>query len=231
MDVIIRLLLAHIVGDFFLQSKSCCEAKRERTVKGFFMSGFHSLVIAILSYLVVADWSCWWIPVVLLLSHWLIDIIKSWHEDESASSFLLDQLAHIILIGVISFCYMGCPKLEYDAFSTVNLLYLLSYLLVLKPSSIIIKLFTQQWAPKETSKISLPNAGKWIGYLERVLILTFIFVGHVEGIGFLLAAKSIFRFGDLNKSKDVRTTEYVLLGTFMSFAISIIIGFGVKWLI
>lgn len=231
MDVIIRLLLAHIVGDFFLQPKSCCEAKRERSVKGFFMIGLHALVIAILSYVVVADWSCWWIPIVVLLSHWLIDIIKSWHEDESASTFLIDQLVHITLIGVIGYCYMGCPKVEFGALSTVKLLYLLSFLLVLKPSSIIIKLFTQQWAPKETSKISLPNAGKWIGYLERVLILTFIFAGHIEGIGFLLAAKSIFRFGDLNKSKDVRTTEYVLLGTFMSFAISIIIGFGVKWLI
>ena len=231
MDVIIRLLLAHVVGDFFLQPKSCCETKREHTVKGFFMSGLHALVIAILSYVAVADWSCWWIPIVILLSHWLIDIFKSWHEDESAGSFLIDQLAHIILIGVIGYSYMGCPKVEFGAFSTENLLYLLSFLLVLKPSSIIIKLFTQQWTPKETSKISLPNAGKWIGYLERVLILTFIFTGHVEGIGFLLAAKSIFRFGDLNKSKDVRTTEYVLLGTFMSFAISILIGFGVKWLV
>lgn len=43
----------------------------------------------------------------------------------------------------------------------------------------------------------------------------------------LLAAKSIFCFGDLSKSKEVRTTEYVLLGTFSSFMISILIGFGV----
>ena len=76
----------------------------------------------------------------------------------------------------------------------------------------------------------LPNAGKWIGYLERILILTFIFTGNIEGVGFLLAAKSVFRFGELNRAKDIKTTEYVLIGTFASFTISIMLGFGVDWL-
>lgn len=77
----------------------------------------------------------------------------------------------------------------------------------------------------------MPNAGKWIGYLERILILTFIFTGNIEGIGFLLAAKSVFRFGELNKAKDIKTTEYVLIGTFASFTIAIMTGFAVKRLL
>lgn len=77
----------------------------------------------------------------------------------------------------------------------------------------------------------MPNAGKWIGYLERILILTFIFTHNIEGIGFLLAAKSVFRFGELNKAKDIKITEYVLIGTFASFTIAILIGFGINWLL
>ena len=77
----------------------------------------------------------------------------------------------------------------------------------------------------------MPNAGKWIGYLERILILTFVLPGNIDCVGFLLAAKSVFRFGELNRSKDVKTTEYVLIGTFTSFAIAILLGFGVDWLI
>ena len=46
----------------------------------------------------------------------------------------------------------------------------------------------------------------------------------MEGIGFLLAAKSIFRFGDLNKAQELRNTEYILIGTLTSFAIAISIG-------
>lgn len=76
----------------------------------------------------------------------------------------------------------------------------------------------------------LPNAGKWIGYLERILILTFIFTDSIEGVGFLLAAKSVFRFGELNRAKDIKTTEYVLIGTFTSFTIAILLGFGMQWL-
>lgn len=77
----------------------------------------------------------------------------------------------------------------------------------------------------------LPNAGKWIGYIERILVLTFIYTHNVSGIGFLLAAKSIFRFGDLSKAKDINITKYVLIGTLSSFAISTIIGFTSQWLI
>ena len=50
----------------------------------------------------------------------------------------------------------------------------------------------------------------------------------MEGVGFLLAAKSVFRFGDLNKAIDIKTTQYVVLGTMTSFKIAIIIGLLVK---
>jgi uncharacterized membrane protein (DUF373 family) len=37
-----------------------------------------------------------------------------------------------------------------------------------------------------------------------------------------LAAKSIFRFGDLKESKDVKLTEYILIGTLLSFGLGIL---------
>ncbi|HLV52538.1 MAG TPA: hypothetical protein VKY29_00860, partial [Cryomorphaceae bacterium] len=43
-------------------------------------------------------------------------------------------------------------------------------------------------------------------------------------IGFLMAAKSIFRFGDLTRAKDRRLTEYILIGTFLSFGIALAVG-------
>ena len=107
-----------------------------------------------------------------------------------------------------------------------------TYIAVLSPTSVLIKSFIEyeKWLPTDASLKGLPNAGKWIGYLERILILTFIFTGNIEGVGFLLAAKSVFRFGELNRAKDIKTTEYVLIGTFTSFTIAIMLGFGVNWL-
>jgi hypothetical protein len=53
-------------------------------------------------------------------------------------------------------------------------------------------------------------------------------MGHFDAIGFLLAAKSIFRFGDLKEAKDRKLTEYVLIGTLLSFGIALLIGLLVK---
>ncbi|MEG2242712.1 MAG: DUF3307 domain-containing protein, partial [Muribaculaceae bacterium] len=89
---------------------------------------------------------------------------------------------------------------------------------------IFLNLFIKRWTPSKLADESLPNAGKWIGYMERILILTFILTNNMAGIGFLLAAKSIFRFGKLSKATEIKTTEYVLIGTFTSFTIAIIVG-------
>jgi len=60
--------------------------------------------------------------------------------------------------------------------------------------------------------------------LERLLIFTFVVTGHWEAIGFLIAAKSVFRFGDLKESKERKLTEYILIGTLLSFGIAMITG-------
>lgn len=78
---------------------------------------------------------------------------------------------------------------------------------------------------------SLQKAGTYIGMLERLLIWLFILVGRWEGVGFLLAAKSVFRFGDLKESNDRKLTEYILIGTLLSFTWAILIGLGTLYLI
>ncbi|MDK2969458.1 MAG: hypothetical protein PWQ65_561, partial [Bacteroidota bacterium] len=40
----------------------------------------------------------------------------------------------------------------------------------------------------------------------------------------LVAAKSVFRFGDLKDSGNRKLTEYILIGTLLSFGIAIVTG-------
>jgi hypothetical protein len=89
------------------------------------------------------------------------------------------------------------------------------------------------WSKKlgEGKDDSLKNAGKYIGILERLFVFLFVIIGTWEPIGYLLAAKSIFRFGDLRESKDRKLTEYILIGTLLSFGISILVALLVKHLI
>jgi len=70
----------------------------------------------------------------------------------------------------------------------------------------------------------LKKAGFWIGCLERILILIFICLARYEAIGFLIAAKSIFRFGEIRTSRHRKEAEYILMGTMLSFSIAIILG-------
>jgi hypothetical protein len=64
----------------------------------------------------------------------------------------------------------------------------------------------------------LPNAGKLIGITERFLSLALILLGQYEAVGLIIAAKSILRFNTTYKS------EYVLVGTLLSFAIAAFTG-------
>lgn len=46
-----------------------------------------------------------------------------------------------------------------------------------------------------------------------MLILT----GKAEGVGFLIAAKSILRLRDISTDEDRHVAEYIIIGTFLSF--------------
>ena len=112
-----------------------------------------------------------------------------------------------------------------------NLLLLLGYVLVLKPSSVVIGSILSPWLASVNTQGTLKSAGTLIGYLERLLILTFVLLKQWEAIGFLLTAKSILRFNDIKGIEQRALSEYVLLGTLLSFTTSIAIGLLVSKLL
>jgi hypothetical protein len=73
---------------------------------------------------------------------------------------------------------------------------------------------------------SLPRGGRLIGKLERLLILMLVLAGEPDGIGFLIAAKSILRFNELAGEADRHVSEYVIIGTLASFAWAIAAGYA-----
>jgi hypothetical protein len=108
-----------------------------------------------------------------------------------------------------------------------NLLVLLGYVLVLRPASALIGAVLTPWLHRVKDENSLENAGAMIGYLERILILSFVLLDQWGAIGFLLTAKSILRFNDLKGDGQRSMSEYVLLGTLLSFTVSIALGLTV----
>ena len=71
--------------------------------------------------------------------------------------------------------------------------------------------------------------GQYIGWLERTLALTFVLLGHYNGIGFVLAAKSILRYGEIKSEGDRKLAEYVIVGTLLSFSLAVMLGAALRW--
>lgn len=222
MMLLAKLLLAHLLGDFLLQPDSWVADKEKRKHLSPYLY-LHAALHGILAFLLVAEWS--FAPFALLLAviHGCIDYTKLRYQtpDTKRLWFIADQLLHLASLAAISlyikgFLYFNPPS---DAFWLV----FTGLVFLGKPASIIIKTLISVWVPSQTPDTeSLQNAGNYIGMLERIFIYGFILTGHFDAVGFLLGAKSIFRFGDLTGSKDRKLTEYVLIGTLLSFGLAML---------
>ncbi len=225
MILLIKLLLAHFIGDFLLQPKSWVTEKENKKLKSpqFYM---HILLHGLLYLLVLWNWNYWLLALLLMLTHGIIDIIKLYaqKEDNKPKWFLIDQGLHIISIVALWYIWSGTSFNFHEWAQNVEFWsYITAILFLTVVSSIIIQILMSNWskALNDRNDASLSNAGKYIGILERLFVFTFIMTGNWAAIGFLLAAKSVFRFGDLRESKDRKLTEYILIGTLLSFGIAV----------
>ncbi len=231
MIIIIKLLLAHLLGDFLLQPTSWVLDKENKKHKSKYLY-IHILLHGILAWLFVGEISFGWFALALAISHGCIDFLKLQFQIKKTKRnwFVIDQMLHLITILIIASLYKNL-SFEFSVFDNQFWILITGILFVTKPTSIIIKNIISIWTPESKNKKdnSLENAGNYIGIFERLFIFCFILTGHFEAIGFLLAAKSIFRFGDLKEAKDRKLTEYVLIGTLLSFGIALLTGLLVQF--
>lgn len=225
--ILLRLFLAHLLGDFLLQPTQWVKAKNSKKEKAPEMY-YHVLVITALTYLFLWDWNMWYLPLIITASHLLIDIWKS-HRTQAFVYFLTDQFLHVLVIVVIWVTFYFDASTIFTWIPThLNCVHFwvmtIAYYLVTGPLGIAIGNATSKWQKEAgMDTAGLDKAGIWIGRCERVLVLTFIITNQYTALGFLMAAKSILRFGD-SEDRAQKKTEYILVGTLMSFASAAIIG-------
>lgn len=231
-EILLKLLIAHLIGDFVFQTSGWIKKKRENKLKTFHFY-IHCILHGLLAYILVYNLNLFWIPLVILITHFAIDVVKIYFFGRNKYWFYIDQILHITVILIL---WIFGTNQQYAVFRFAGdllsdekfWLIIFTYLLVSKPASVVISEFIGRWNDETIFKNTLRDAGKWIGYLERFLIVTFILIGQIQAIGFMLAAKSIFRFGDLKEYRDIKFTEYILIGTLSSFSIAIIAGIIAK---
>lgn len=239
-QLFMNLLLAHVVGDFYCQTKRSCDAKRENALKGKDLY-VHALIIFVLSWLVTWSWSFWWAALLIGVIHLLIDAAKAVVERKlkvggqpihksryAVWPFVIDQVLHIVVIALVVLWWMQYN--DWSQFAWLNMEWLvlaLALLLCWKPANLFTKHILRYCQVKvmqeqnEQSEQTNFKSGALIGTLERWLIVFFMSIQQYEAIGFLVAAKSILRFSE---TKESEKSEYVLAGTLVSIAIAVACG-------
>ncbi|MBT2619584.1 DUF3307 domain-containing protein [Chryseobacterium sp. ISL-6] len=227
-----KLILAHLLGDFLLQPNSWVADKENHKLKSKYLYS-HILIHTVLTFIFLWDLQLWWVAILVGVSHFIIDVCKLSFQNVKTKKrwFFIDQFLHVLVIVGVSFYFkeFDLKILENQDFLKV----LMAVLFLTTPSSIIIKILLSSWTPVAEAQNniqteSLTSAGKYIGILERLLVFIFILVNHWEGVGFMVAAKSVFRFSDLAQAKQRKLTEYVLVGTLLSFGMAVLTGILIK---
>ena len=245
-------LLAHLVGDFVLQPAAVNNSKEQGKISGFLL---HGLVIFLLTFLAVHWYgliNALFYGLLVTAAHLLLDLGKFLADRRAKPGaklllFLTDQLLHL---AVIFFCIhlfaplaldpdilafysrifpgetlpalaTGLPGVE-DRI-TKGLQVAVIYTATLFGGAILIQK-TLQWL---TGK-SFPadgRLGKAVGILERLILLTLVAAESLPALGFILAAKSIARYQELN-NRDF--AEYYLVGTLASFSLAFFAGLWLR---
>lgn len=160
--------------------------------------------------------------------------------------FVIDQILHIsIIVGCYWIFLQSNPGLLQQQMIYVlpqfktALVYATIILIVIKPASLFVacvfesKFFVSEKLEEpmnpgmaedqkqgtENAQHPIPGAGKWIGIMERLIVVALVLLNATGAIGFVLTAKSIARYTQIAE-KQV-TAESYLIGTLLSVGIAL----------
>jgi hypothetical protein len=220
---LVKLVLAHLLTDFMLQPAKWIRERNRLHFSSPYLY-LHGVVTAFVALLLIG-FQYWLTALVILVTHILIDGWKSYQKQET-KYFLIDQALHMLVILICWFFIFLHTDDIVAAWEELNnrktIILLTAFVFVTQPAAIIIGQFTKKWRDRIQDGVTLGNAGKWIGIIERVIILILVFNNQYEAIGLLIAAKSLLRFNEANRP-EVKT-EYLLIGTLISMSLAILTG-------
>lgn len=220
--ILIRLLIAHILADFVFQPSTWVEEKNAKGLRAWGLYK-HIAIVSTLTWLAV--WNYPIVVAVITITHLIIDYLKIiLDRKRELTFFIADQVLHILVI-ILCWLYVisGWDQMVeallsfWTSFSAI--LILLGYLFCIGPFSYLVKFSTQNLI-QQNSGDNVKRGGRLIGIFERIIIYTLVLLNQYEAIGFLITGKSILRFADGQKKE----TEYVLVGTMLSYALAILMG-------
>jgi hypothetical protein len=249
MQTLIRTFLAlcfgHLLTDFVFQTPALVARKRNGKPTAYFFYGLvHYLsASALTAYFIpgsILSLRAQAVVAGLTLIHLLIDFSKiqlGKHEIaiDGSVAFITDQMLHLVAVAFAA-CLMSTslPSREISALWSASrnvpskfLAVPVIYIAVMFGGGYLIRSLTRSFSEgvkghsSENTGQQLQNAGLYIGWLERFLVLTALLLQSPATIGLILTAKSIARYPEF---KSERFAEYFLIGTLLSLSIALVGG-------
>lgn len=240
LETAIALILGHLIADFVLQSDAMVRGKRRLPILAL-----HVAIVA------VTAWAALGFPpepaLILLIagSHLIIDAVKLQWGRPGFAAFAADQAGHLAMIAigsaVVPAAFAEGLWTQPEAIARIPWLGRLPEAMTLA-SGVLATVWAGGYGVAELMRdlgpgarpehnASLPRGGRLIGRLERLMILILVLIDEPAGIGFLITAKSILRFGELGADRGTETahriSEYVIIGTLASFAWALGVSYAV----
>jgi len=250
LTLVLPLFSAYFLAEFVLTQD------REGETSGLRRVLSRAAIAAILSYLLAGRWRAWPIPAAVLLLHGLIDGLSIRQQARRLPSFLAEHAAHffaLILIALLPLIFPAMrPAFRPDAPwlrpAYFSLLALLSGILLTVQAGgqligwVVEPFIDQMQAARralepeglegqDLIRQGFARGGRLIGQLERALILLFVLMDQPSGVGFLIAAKSLLRFGEVREGANRMEAEYIIIGTLASFLFGLMIAYGTRWIL
>jgi uncharacterized protein YqhQ len=98
--ILLKLILSHILTDFFLQPNAWIKDKQQHKAKSKYLY-LHGAIAGILTFVFTSEWT---ISAFILITHILIDLWKLYQND-GLKYFLIDQFLHFIVL-IISWLWL-----------------------------------------------------------------------------------------------------------------------------
>ena len=243
--VTLLLIISHLIGDFVLQSAKISTEKQQYFSKLVKYCLLYTFVVAAV-LLMSIDFRSSIIPIVIIaIVHFAIDYARVLLDKKASArvqvfSYFIDQILHFGVIFIIAYSFNleihigSFLQSAMNAFGKEDInnciIYVLIYLVMLQPAAVTVKkmlayISSQEHKDKDAETVAPYNAGYLIGILERIIVAALVLENQLSAIGFVLAAKSLARFNQLN---DKEFAEKYLVGSLTSIAISIVITLILK---
>jgi hypothetical protein len=164
--VLVKLLAAHVLADFFLQPQHWIISRRNRGIRSPHLY-YHAVVVGVVTYLLLQQWNNYWLPGGIMIAHLLIDIWKS-YRPRNVRYFLIDQAAHLATVGVAWLWYVGFARpvmVQFGLWQDKPAFWFVSVglLLVLRPAGFLVAQLAEPWQrqieEEEEGLEGLQNAG------------------------------------------------------------------------